>query len=66
MVPEAGISHSGFFICFRSQRLQFDVSSPNGILLFREVSKMIVSYGKCDYSLYRHLMVYCYSGKLVK
>lgn len=29
----------------RSQRLQFDVSSPNGILLFREVSKMIVSYG---------------------
>ncbi|XP_060604621.1 exportin-7-like [Ruditapes philippinarum] len=29
----------------RAQRLQFDVSSPNGILLFREVSKMIVSYG---------------------
>ncbi|KAL3864345.1 hypothetical protein ACJMK2_006036 [Sinanodonta woodiana] len=29
----------------RSQRLQFDVSSPNGILLFREVGKMIVSYG---------------------
>ncbi|KAJ8026013.1 Exportin-7 [Holothuria leucospilota] len=29
----------------RSQRLQFDVSSPNGILLFRETSKMIVSYG---------------------
>ncbi|XP_076471297.1 exportin-7-like [Babylonia areolata] len=29
----------------RSQRLQFDVSSPNGILLFREISKMIVSYG---------------------
>ncbi|XP_052225839.1 exportin-7-like [Dreissena polymorpha] len=29
----------------RSQRLQFDVSSPNGILLFREVSKVMVSYG---------------------
>ncbi|BFZ02054.1 hypothetical protein BsWGS_05093 [Bradybaena similaris] len=29
----------------RSQRLQFDVSSPNGILLFREISKVIVSYG---------------------
>ena len=35
-----------FFSC-RSQRLQFDVSSPNGILLFREVSKVIVGYGKC-------------------
>lgn len=30
----------------RSQRLQFDVSSPNGILLFREASKIICSYGK--------------------
>ncbi|GFR81724.1 exportin-7 [Elysia marginata] len=29
----------------RSQRLQFDVSSPNGILLFRELSKMICCYG---------------------
>ncbi|KAK2159702.1 hypothetical protein NP493_1697g00009 [Ridgeia piscesae] len=29
----------------RSQRLQFDVSSPNGILLFREISKVIVGYG---------------------
>ena len=29
----------------RSQRLQFDVSSPNGILLFREVSKIICTYG---------------------
>nr|XP_029506295.1 exportin-7 isoform X9 [Oncorhynchus nerka] len=28
-----------------SQRLQFDVSSPNGILLFRETSKMITTYG---------------------
>ncbi|XP_056631619.1 exportin-7 isoform X1 [Diorhabda sublineata] len=29
----------------RSQRLQFDVSSPNGILLFREASKIICNYG---------------------
>ncbi|XP_065926342.1 exportin-7 isoform X6 [Magallana gigas] len=29
----------------RSQRLLFDVSSPNGYLLFREVSKVIDSYG---------------------
>lgn len=29
----------------RSQRLQFDASSPNGILLFREASKVICSYG---------------------
>merc|ERR1712080_304097 len=29
----------------RSQRLQFDVSSPNGILLFREASNIICSYG---------------------
>ncbi|XP_046385117.1 exportin-7 isoform X3 [Ischnura elegans] len=29
----------------RSQRLQCDVSSPNGILLFREASKIICSYG---------------------
>ncbi|XP_078006673.1 ran-binding protein 17 isoform X4 [Phascolarctos cinereus] len=28
----------------RSQRLNFDVSSPNGILLFREASKMICTY----------------------
>ncbi len=30
----------------RSQRLQFDVSSPNGILLFREASKIICTYGQ--------------------
>ena len=29
----------------RSQRLHFDVSSPNGILLFRVTSQMIVAYG---------------------
>lgn len=34
----------------RSQRLQVDVSSPNGILLFREASKVVCTYGK--YFLY--------------
>lgn len=29
----------------RSQRLQFDISSPNGILLFRDASKLLVNYG---------------------
>lgn len=29
----------------KSQRLQFEVSSPNGILLFREASKVICCYG---------------------
>ncbi|XP_020224285.1 exportin-7-A [Cajanus cajan] len=29
----------------KSQRLSFDSSSPNGILLFREVSKLVVAYG---------------------
>lgn len=30
----------------RSQRLQFDSTSPNGVLLFREASKVLCSYGK--------------------
>lgn len=29
----------------RSQRLQFDSTSPNGVLLFREASKVLCSYG---------------------
>lgn len=29
----------------RSQRIQFDVSTPKGILLFREASKAICAYG---------------------
>lgn len=33
--------------CFnKSQRLTFDSSSPNGILLFREVSKVVVAYAR--------------------
>ncbi|XP_054540744.2 ran-binding protein 17 isoform X4 [Pan troglodytes] len=35
----------------RSQRLNFDVSSPNGILLFREASKMVCTYGNQILSL---------------
>eukprot|EP00850_Spirogloea_muscicola_P007102 SM000035S13082 [mRNA] locus=s35:297618:305506:+ [translate_table: standard] len=33
------------FVMNKTQRLTFDSSSPNGILLFREVSKLIVAYG---------------------
>ncbi|WIA44165.1 hypothetical protein OEZ86_010498 [Tetradesmus obliquus] len=34
------------FVFNKSQRLTFDSSSPNGILLFREVSKVLVCYGQ--------------------
>ncbi|RIB12729.1 armadillo-type protein [Gigaspora rosea] len=34
------------FVNNRTQRLNFDISSPNGILLFRETSKVISTYGK--------------------
>jgi exportin-7 len=34
------------FVFNKSQRLTFDSSSANGILLFREVSKVLVTYGK--------------------
>ncbi|MQL98443.1 hypothetical protein Taro_031154, partial [Colocasia esculenta] len=33
------------FVFNKAQRLTFDSSSPNGILLFREVSKILVAYG---------------------
>jgi hypothetical protein len=29
----------------RSQRLTFEISSPNGILLFRESSRLVCAYG---------------------
>ena len=35
----------------RSQRLQFEVSSPNGILLFREASNMLVTYGNVEFNI---------------
>jgi exportin-7 len=31
----------------RSQRLTFEISSPNGILLFREASRLVCTYGSC-------------------
>ncbi|RHZ90241.1 hypothetical protein Glove_2g14 [Diversispora epigaea] len=34
------------FVYNRGQRLNFDISSPNGILLFRETSKVISTYGQ--------------------
>ncbi|KAI3697628.1 hypothetical protein L6452_30723 [Arctium lappa] len=33
------------FVLNKAQRLTFDSSSPNGILLFQEVSKLLVAYG---------------------
>ena len=33
------------FVLNKAQRLTFDSSSPNGILMFREVSKIIEAYG---------------------
>lgn len=49
LFSSAGMFEVQFIFCLpvRSQRLQFDVSSPNGILLFRETSKMITTYGEC-------------------
>jgi exportin-7 len=46
--PEAASAVLKFFCEFvqsRSQRIQFPTSSPNGILLFREASKILVTYG---------------------
>ncbi|KAI3445190.1 hypothetical protein Pfo_001855 [Paulownia fortunei] len=39
------------FVLNKAQRLTFDTSSPNGILLFREVSKLLVAYGSRILSL---------------
>lgn len=39
------------FVLNKAQRLTFDSSSPNGILLFREVSKILVAYGSRILSL---------------
>jgi exportin-7 len=33
------------FVTNKNSRLQMSTSSPNGILLFRETSKMLVAYG---------------------
>ncbi|KXS17551.1 hypothetical protein M427DRAFT_54487 [Gonapodya prolifera JEL478] len=36
----------GEFVANKQQRLNFDVSSPNGILLFRETSRVLQTYGR--------------------
>ena len=47
----------------KSQRLMFDVSSPNGILLFREISKLLCDYGQQSLlSTHVILHVLCYIG----
>lgn len=51
------------FVLNKAQRLTFDSSSPNGILLFREVSKLIVAYGSRILSLPNVADIYAYKYK---
>ncbi|MCD7446845.1 hypothetical protein HAX54_017907 [Datura stramonium] len=51
------------FVLNKSQRLSFETSSPNGILLFREVSKLIVAYGSGILSLPNHVDMYQFKYK---
>ncbi|RQO84373.1 hypothetical protein POPTR_001G036100v4 [Populus trichocarpa] len=51
------------FVLNKAQRLTFDSSSPNGILLFREVSKVIVAYGTRILSLPNVADIYGYKYK---
>ncbi|KAL1344112.1 hypothetical protein AAHE18_08G023600 [Arachis hypogaea] len=51
------------FVLNKAQRLTFDSSSPNGILLFREVSKLIVAYGSRVLSLPNAADIYTYKYK---
>ncbi|GAA0181833.1 transporter [Lithospermum erythrorhizon] len=51
------------FVLNKAQRLTFDSSSPNGILLFREVSKLLVAYGSRILSLPKVTDVYAYKYK---
>ncbi|CAM8961063.1 unnamed protein product [Rhodiola kirilowii] len=51
------------FVLNKAQRLTFDTSSPNGILLFREVSKLIVAYGSRIMSLPNVAGIYGYRYK---
>lgn len=51
------------FVLNKAQRLTFDSSSPNGILLFREVSKLIVAYGSRILSLPNAADIYTYKYK---
>ncbi|XP_010495084.1 PREDICTED: exportin-7-like [Camelina sativa] len=47
----------------KTQRLTFDSSSPNGILLFREVSKLIVAYGSRILALPNVADIYAFKYK---
>ncbi|CAH9102460.1 unnamed protein product [Cuscuta europaea] len=51
------------FVLNKSQRLCFETSSANGILLFREVSKLIVVYGSRLLSLPSQVDVYQFKYK---
>ncbi|KAG5556062.1 hypothetical protein RHGRI_006622 [Rhododendron griersonianum] len=51
------------FVLNKSQRLTFDSSSPNGILLFREVSKLTVAYGSRILSLPNRADMYTFKYK---
>ncbi|GLT93407.1 hypothetical protein SLE2022_112010 [Rubroshorea leprosula] len=51
------------FVLNKAQRLTFDSSSPNGILLFREVSKLLVAYGTRILSLPNPADIYAYKYK---
>ncbi|XP_062092059.1 uncharacterized protein LOC133797942 isoform X2 [Humulus lupulus] len=51
------------FVLNKAQRLTFDSSSPNGILLFREVSKLIVAYGSRILALPNVADIYAFKYK---
>ncbi|KAK8986884.1 hypothetical protein V6N11_055203 [Hibiscus sabdariffa] len=51
------------FVLNKAQRLTFDSSSPNGILLFREVSKLVVAYGTRILSLPNPADIYAFKYK---
>ncbi|CAJ1972961.1 unnamed protein product [Sphenostylis stenocarpa] len=51
------------FVLNKAQRLTFDSSSPNGILLFREVSILIVAYGSRVLTLPNAADIYTYKYK---
>lgn len=49
----------------RSQRLQFDSTSPNGVLLFREASKVLCSYGTCLFTMASTILLLNYTKNLI-
>ncbi|XVF00108.1 hypothetical protein REPUB_Repub03eG0256800 [Reevesia pubescens] len=51
------------FVLNKAHRLTFDSSSPNGILLFREVSKLLVAYGTGILSLPNPADIYAFKYK---